>query len=90
MTEVAICEAAQGLIGKTEAINRLMFRMAKMCGRSGLTNLRRELEVAMRWCKEIENGLKLEAVQEELSRLQMQRDSIQAQPAEPEPEAKGA
>ena len=90
MTQTAITEAAQGLIERVESVHRLLFRTAHLCARSQLHNLRRECERAMTDLKAVENGLSLPAVQEELARLQAQRDSIKAQPAKPETEAKGA
>ena len=78
---VAITEAATPLLEKVSSVHRLLFRTAHLCARSQLHNLRRELERGMTDLKAIEGGLSLQAVQEELARLQLQRDSIQAKEA---------
>ena len=90
MTQTAICAAAAPLLAKIEAVHQILFKTAHMAARSGLGNLRRELVRSMEDLQIVKDGLLHKSVQEELSRLQVQRDSIQAQPepkAEVEAEA---
>ncbi len=57
MSQVVPVPAAKPLIKKTRAIYKLLQRMEKLAGRSGLAALRRELQVGMGWCQEVAEGL---------------------------------
>ena len=53
MSQAVLVTAAKPLIKKSRAIYKLLQRMEKLAGRSGLAALRRELQVGMGWCHEV-------------------------------------
>ena len=96
MTQTGICEAATPLLAKIDGIHQLLRNQSHLANRSGLINLRRQCESAMIDLKFVRDGLAHKSVQEELSRLQSEKDglrvaieNLQTKAAEPEAEEGG-
>ncbi len=57
------CHGREAADQETRAIYKLLQRMEKLAGRSGLAALRRELQVGMGWCHEVVEVLRQAEVQ---------------------------